>query len=49
MPRIWRAEWDGECGLCDDPLHEGDECVNIDGEVVHADCAEENDYEVERS
>lgn len=29
-----------EGGACDEPIHEGDEIVEVDGEWVHEECAE---------
>lgn len=49
MPRAWTAAYSGgRCGICDDRIDEGDECVHVDDEPVHADCAEDEGVEVER-
>lgn len=37
------ARFPGRCGLCQQPIHEGDEIVELDGEYVHEPCADEND------
>jgi hypothetical protein len=42
------ASYESECPLCMDRIVEGEEIVTVDGEWVHADCAEDNEYEVER-
>lgn len=43
------AAYDGRCTLCDGRItSDVDEIVNVDGEWVHADCAENEGEEVER-
>ncbi|MCW3018626.1 MAG: hypothetical protein JWN10_934 [Solirubrobacterales bacterium] len=42
------ASYDSTCGLCDGLIGEGDEIVCVDDEWVHALCAEDEGYEVER-
>lgn len=37
------ARYDGRCGVCDERIHEGDECAYADDEVCHAECAEEDE------
>jgi hypothetical protein len=39
MEPIW-AEFDGRCGICDQRIVEGQRLVKVDGEWVHAECAE---------
>lgn len=47
MPRVWIAGFDSLCGLCDDEIKEGDECVYVDDEPCHLKCAErEGDVEI---
>lgn len=34
------AKYPGRCGICQEPIHEGDEIDRVDDEYVHAACAE---------
>jgi hypothetical protein len=43
------ANFDSRCTLCDGRIHEGDDIVNVDGEWVHAACAEEEGEEVDHA
>lgn len=36
-----------QCGLCEREVQQGDDIVNVDDEWCHADCAEDEGYEVE--
>lgn len=51
MLRVWEARFDGPCELCERRIRPGDDVVRLpedDGaEVVHAECAADNGYEVE--
>lgn len=44
----WAAKFPGRCGLCDDPVLEGDECVYVDDEVCHADCASDEERDTDQ-
>lgn len=41
------ATHNGRCGLCDLAINEGEAIVKVDDEWVHADCAEDDEIEVE--
>lgn len=41
------AAYESRCGGCDNTIRVDDDIVNVDGEWVHANCAEEMGYEVE--
>lgn len=38
------ADFDSQCGLCDERIREGDEIENVEGEWVHAQCARDEGY-----
>lgn len=40
---IHRAMHRDRCGLCDEPIYEGDTITAVDGEWVHVQCAEDED------
>lgn len=41
---MWIAEFDGPlCGICDDDIKQGDECVYVDDEACHLRCAEDEE------
>lgn len=42
------ATYESTCELCGNRIHEEDEIVRVDDEWVHAQCAEDEGYEVER-
>jgi hypothetical protein len=42
------ATFDGPCGLCDKRIVEDNLIVKVDDEWCHADCAENEGFEVER-
>ncbi len=48
MPRAkrFRARFDSDCSECGSTLSEGDDASWVDGEAVHADCAEDAGVEV---
>jgi formylmethanofuran dehydrogenase subunit E len=48
MTCVVRAIYDGRCPSCDEPIYEGDDIANIDGEWLCADCAEESGEELQR-
>lgn len=49
MPRAWTAAFSGSrCGICSGRIEEGDECVHIDDEPCHAQCAEDEGEDVIR-
>lgn len=36
---VFIAKWGGKpCGVCDEPIEVGDECMYIDDVVSHAEC-----------
>lgn len=41
--RTFRARREGRCGICDEPIAEGDEVRYEDDELVHADCLDEDE------
>lgn len=36
-----------QCGICEHEVRQGDRIVKVDGEWCHAECAEDEGYEVE--
>jgi hypothetical protein len=46
--RVIEATYSSRCGLCDDVIKDGDDIVQLSGEWVHADCAEDEGAEVDR-
>jgi hypothetical protein len=42
------ATYVSRCPICDESIDEGDEIVSVDGDWVHAFCAEDEGYEVGR-
>lgn len=37
----------GRCGMCDLLIREGDDVVYVEDEICHADCAQDDGYDVE--
>lgn len=35
------ARFTGRCGLCQEPIHVGDEVEHLDSELVHSACADD--------
>lgn len=36
------ATYRSRCGICDEMIEEGDEIIEVDGEWIHAKCADED-------
>lgn len=43
-PPIVRAGQDGRCGICDEPIFEGDPIVVVEEEWCHVECADLEDW-----
>lgn len=38
----WKAQYDGDCSVCPEPIMEGDMMTTVNGRPAHADCADDS-------